>query len=308
MQILNFAIIIAAALPLSSAHYLFPHLIVGNTVTPEWAYVRRSTQGYQPNFGDRVINSAVMRCNTGSENSGPNTGVMKVKAGDQVGFQTNLNGKIEHPGPLQIYMSKAPNGDVKTYDGSGGWFKVLQLGYRVPFTPKGDNWDVWGKSKFTFAIPKDLPKGQYLVRIEHIAIHGGTKPQGPEMYFNCAQIEVEGDGTGVPGPLVNIPGVYKSRDPALMFNMYTTPAPTSAPIPGPAVWKGGNSGGNPLSTKALDPKPVPTTLITKVISTPTVTASPSVPASGGDDREDYQEFLQFLRKMLAYFESKIAQA
>ncbi|KAJ5648794.1 glycosyl hydrolase family 61-domain-containing protein [Penicillium longicatenatum] len=54
-------------------------------------------------------------------------GIHKVKAGDTIGFGLDFGATIQHPAPMQVYLSKAP-GDVKDYDGSGDWFKVYELG------------------------------------------------------------------------------------------------------------------------------------------------------------------------------------
>lgn len=71
-----------------------------------------------------------MRCNTGSQLHANQNSTYKVKAGDTIGFGLEFGATIENPGPMQIYLSKAP-GDVKDYDGSGDWFKIYELG------PKG---------------------------------------------------------------------------------------------------------------------------------------------------------------------------
>jgi hypothetical protein len=68
-------------------------------------------------------------------------------------------------------MSKAP-GDVSQYDGSGAWFKVFQLGtIPPPWNGTDSGYLVWKKNKFTFTLPAEIPAGQYLMRIEHIAVH-----------------------------------------------------------------------------------------------------------------------------------------
>jgi len=107
-----------------------------------------------------------------------------------------------------------------------------------------------------FQIPRDTPPGQYLVRVEHIAIHG-AKDGHTEFYFECAQIEVGGNGNGRPGPLVKIPGLYDSNDPALRFWIYGVPANsyTYTNIGRHAVWRGGDGGGAAPS----NPSPPPPT-------------------------------------------------
>ncbi|KAG6817014.1 hypothetical protein H0H87_000636 [Tephrocybe sp. NHM501043] len=59
-----------------------------------------------------------------------------------------------------------------------------------------------------FTIPKTLPSGQYLVRMESIALHEAASVGGAQFYIGCGQINVTGGGKGKPGPLVAIPGVY----------------------------------------------------------------------------------------------------
>ncbi|KAJ5127400.1 Glycoside hydrolase family 61 [Penicillium atrosanguineum] len=205
-----------SALPLASSHYFFPHFIANDNFTDYYEYVREDTQGYMPVKGG--YSSDDFRCNTGSQDYASKTGVYTVKAGDTIGFGTDFNAQIEHPGPLQVYMSKA-TGDVREYDGSGDWFKIYELGPER-FSSDGITWGVYGKGNFTFTLP-DVPAGQYLVRIEHIAVHGAMEWGGAELYFNCAQIEVESDSESIPGPTIKIPGVYNGYEPGIMFNMYS---------------------------------------------------------------------------------------
>lgn len=58
----------------------------------------------------------------------PATQTMTVAAGSQVGFTAVP--AIYHPGPLQFYMAKVPDGQTAaSWDGSGQvWFKISALG------------------------------------------------------------------------------------------------------------------------------------------------------------------------------------
>jgi hypothetical protein len=114
-----------ASIPGTFGHYFFPQFIHSDNVTEYYEYVREDTQGYMPWKGN--YNSDDFRCNTGSFQYAGQTDVNKVKAGDQIGFTTDFGALIEHPGPMQVYMSKAP-GNVRDYDGSGDWFKIWELG------------------------------------------------------------------------------------------------------------------------------------------------------------------------------------
>lgn len=44
--------------------------------------------------------------------------------------------------------------------------------------------------------------------MENIAIHSASTYGGAQFYISCGQVEVTGGGSGTPGPLVAIPGVY----------------------------------------------------------------------------------------------------
>ncbi|KAH9908522.1 glycosyl hydrolase family 61-domain-containing protein [Xylariomycetidae sp. FL2044] len=238
---------VAALLPsLASAHYYFPHLVVDGVSSDEYEYVRRSTQGFQPHFGFDILSSDDLRCNTGAQANAASTKVATVKAGDTIGLATNLAAKIEHPGPIQVYMSRATNDDVQSYDGSGDWFKIYELGATFPMEGSGENWLVWGKSQIDFEIPAEVPAGQYLVRIEHIALH---RPSGTEFYMNCAQVEVTNDAAGLEAAdTIQFPGGYTSSDPGFSPNFSIYSGATSYDFPGPEVFPtGGESSASSVS-------------------------------------------------------------
>ena len=88
----------------------------------------------------------------------------------------------------------------------------------------------------SFKVPVETPSGDYLVRVESIALHQATAPGGAQFYLSCAQVHITGGGTGTPGPLVSIPGVYTSGGPGLILTQSTVP--TSYSPPGPAAWAG----------------------------------------------------------------------
>ncbi|KAG8960875.1 hypothetical protein FRC03_006043 [Tulasnella sp. 419] len=198
MKFSTLSSIVFAALPLASAHYTWTSLIVGSTVTPAWQYVRTHTNMNSP-----------------------------------IGF--SLDNTLYHSGVLNVYMAKAPS-TASTFDGSGSvWFKVYQIsaiadGKSIKFPADGLN-------KVTFTVPKNLPNGEYLVRVEHIALHVAQSFGGAQFYISCGQIKVSGGGSGNPGPKVAIPGVYTGNEPGILINIYNN-FPTQYIQPGPAVWSG----------------------------------------------------------------------
>ena len=102
----NFIILATTALlpTLSVAHYHFPHLILNGKVTNPNEYVREHDNGYMPSWSDGAfLNSNDIRCNKGSENHRSQPKTARVVAGqDTVGFATNVQAEIRHPGPLQV--------------------------------------------------------------------------------------------------------------------------------------------------------------------------------------------------------------
>jgi len=216
----------------ASAHYTFPALIADGTTTGAWQYVRKTTN-YQSNGPVTDVTSNQIRCYELSPGTGVST--YEVAAGATLGFTAVTS--VSHPGTLQFYMAKVPEGKTAAnWDGSGNvWFKIFEQG---PTISGGQlSWPSSGASKVTVPIPKSLPSGEYLFRVEHIALHSAGSTGGAQFYISCAQVKVTGGGNGSPSPLVAFPGAYKASDPGILINIYY-PIPTSYTPPGPRPWKG----------------------------------------------------------------------
>lgn len=246
MRLASVALWAVTAVQTVQAHYRFSKLMVNDHLTGDWEYIRENSNGIMPTK-QFLQPSDDFRCNSGSFANAGRTKVYKVNPGDKLGFQLWYYATMQHPGPLTIHMSKAP-GDVRQYRGDGDWFKVHQMIICKP--PSGgylsdQDWCTWDQSTVSFTLPRDTPPGQYLVRIEHIALHGASDGH-TEFYYECAQIEVGGNGNGQPGPMVKIPGLYDSEDPALRFWIYGVPSYPYTNIGKHSVWTGGqsNGGGN----------------------------------------------------------------
>jgi hypothetical protein len=85
----------------------------------------------------------------------------------------------------------------------------LFLPYNSPLTPHTDT--------YQYNIPRCIPNGEYLLRIQQLAIHNpGSVPQ---FYISCAQITVTGGGSANPSPTVKIPGAFKASDPGYTANV-----------------------------------------------------------------------------------------
>lgn len=229
---------VAAFASTALAHYNFEALIVNDNVTSPYEYVRQTTNANSP-ITD--VTSPNFICNAGGLDADimSKTSTYTVQAGDSVGFTINSN--IGHPGPLHVYMSKAPDSTTaQDYKGDGDWFKVYSL-TTSSITSEGLQWATYvdgGINNFTFALPKDLAAGDYLMRAEHIALHGAQAKGGAQFYLGCAQLKVEGSGTSTPTDTVSIPGVYDGTEPGILLNIYY-PVPTNYTDPGPVTWPNG---------------------------------------------------------------------
>ncbi|RMY65082.1 hypothetical protein D0863_09364 [Hortaea werneckii] len=232
-----YAALLAAPLTVQ-AHYIFSQLVINDEmIGGDYDYIRKNSNTYMPSYTDEVVNSPDLRCNKGAS-AGDGTQTYDVKAGDKVGFKLAYNEFIEHPGPGFVYMSLAPDGDVSSYEGDGDWFKVWESGMNGPASDE-NSWGTWQDDRIEFTIPAETPDGEYLVRPEHIAIHEGHVGKA-QFYMECAQLRVSGGGSGSPGPMVKIPGLYDADSPSIDFSMWN--GATSYEMPGPAVWDGGSSG------------------------------------------------------------------
>ncbi|RYO85196.1 hypothetical protein DL766_001884 [Monosporascus sp. MC13-8B] len=235
-----------------SGHYIFQSLAAGSAKGTPYEYVRQNTNHNSPVTD---LSSPDLRCNVGGATGG-GTKTLTLNAGDA--FTFTLDQAVYHQGPVSIYMSKAP-GAAADYNGSGPWFKIKDWG---PDFSRGQAvWTMAGKSvieqsvphpvclrasrladrrpvvehtdEYTSNIPRCIPSGEYLLRIQSLAIHnpGAT----PQWYMSCGQVKVQGGGNTNPSPTASIPGAFKATDPGYTVNIYN-PDFKSYTVPGPAVF------------------------------------------------------------------------
>ncbi|KFA81313.1 hypothetical protein S40288_09280 [Stachybotrys chartarum IBT 40288] len=147
-----------------------------------------------------------------------------------------------HWGPVLDYMARCPNDDCTNVDKSMlEFFKIAELGQisrgTIPGSPgywannqlRDDNfsWDV--------TIPQQLAPGSYVMRHEIIALHPGGAEGSTQMYPQCINLVVSGNGTAQPQ---GIPAteLYSSTDPGLLHNVFVDEwSDAEYIIPGPAV-------------------------------------------------------------------------
>lgn len=229
---------LATALALAhgaAAHYRFTQVSAGGVTTSDAIRLPAT------NSPIRNIELPEATCNSNAVA----TQTIEVAAGSEITFIPDTS--LFHPGTGAIYLGQAPSGTTASaWDGKGqSWFKIAEWG--ATFNPF--KFVLQDAKSMSATIPADIPAGEYLARVEHIAFHiAGSH----ELYVSCAQIKVTGGGSANPAK-VSIPGYVSADDANLSKNMYY-PEPTEWNIVGPAVF---GSGSSPAPTTTT---PEPTTV------------------------------------------------
>ncbi|KAI0505365.1 endoglucanase II [Xylaria bambusicola] len=216
----HLAALLALTVDSVSAHYIFQQLTAGSTKFDVFQYIRKNSN-YNSPVTDLASND--LRCNVGA--SGASTETIEMQAGESFSF--TLDTAVYHQGPISIYMSKAPSA-AANYDGSGEWFKIKDFG--PTFNGGSASWPL--QQTYSYTIPKCIENGEYLLRIQSLAIHNPWPAGIPQFYISCAQVKVTG-GSGTANPThALIPGAFKESDPGYTANIYSNF--NSYTVPGPA--------------------------------------------------------------------------
>lgn len=210
----------------AQAHYTIPRVSANGVSRSDWQSVRR-TANFQSNGPVEDVTSQAMTCYE-LQSGAQGATVLDVTAGGTLTFGISPN--IYHPGPVNVYMARAPSGNVLNFDGKGNvWFKVYSDAPSI--TSNGLTWPSDGQSNISITVPRCIANGEYLVRFEHIGLHSASARNGAQLYISCAQVRVSG-GSGTANPsLMSFPGAYSPTDPGLLINIYW-PIPTSYTSPG----------------------------------------------------------------------------
>ncbi|KAH8593930.1 family 61 glycoside hydrolase [Bisporella sp. PMI_857] len=192
-------------------------------------YAENLDSGFvQPNdYGTAHIN-----CH---KNSVPGVLTTSVSAGGSIVFEWPST--WPHPyGPILTYVSSC-NGDCSKVDKTAlRWVKIDESGINYSTQKWASQVLIDQGGKWTTKVPASLKAGNYVFRHEIIALHGAGSANGAQNYPQCFNIAVTGSGsTSLPSGTAGT-SLYKSTDPGILFNPYTTI--TNYVIPGPAIWKG----------------------------------------------------------------------
>ncbi|KAK4165591.1 glycoside hydrolase [Cladorrhinum sp. PSN259] len=233
-----------AFVAVASGHTIFQKVSVNGQDQGQLKGVRAPSSDY-PLMN---VNDANFACNTGIQFK-DNT-IITIPAGARVGaWWGHVIGGAQsandadnpiarsHKGPIMVYLAKVDNAATAGTTGHR-WFKVAESGL---------NGGVWAVDNMIsnggwhyFNMPSCVAPGDYLMRVELIALHSAGSAGQAQFYMECAQIRITGSGTKTGENFVSFPGAYKADHPGIRVNIYDNsgnPNGGGRPyqIPGPAV-------------------------------------------------------------------------
>jgi cellulase len=258
---------------IDGVHYSAPPAVDGKSFTRTQTPIRQ-VLALEP-LGD--LSTPDNRCGRGAAASAEL--VAPAKAGSQISFTMrggggNDNSQWPHlAGPVLFYMAKCPGSAKDCKPDNLQWFKIQQLGLKNKTT-----WwqaDLAARRSLSATIPKGIQNGDYLFRVEILALHNAMNVGGAETTVACGQLRISGGSGGVPSGkyLTKFPS-YSPKDKGILVNIWD--GFSSYTFPGPPVYSsGGAQGGAPATTK---PSPKPTKVPVNVAPGPSKTPSSALPA------------------------------
>jgi len=272
---------LAATAALANAHAILQRISV-NGADQGLLNGLRTSNNNNP-FGD--VSSQMMICD---EDGSTSSTVINVNPGSKIGayWQHIIGGPqgsgdpdnpiaSSHKGPIQVYLAKVSNAATSSKTGLS-WFKVASEGL------SGGRWAVdtmiSGGGWWYFTLPSCLAPGDYLARVELLALHNAYSSQGVQFYIGCAQLRVGGSGSWTGSNTMSFPGAYSQSDPGILINIYGSSGspdnggkPYTAPGGAVQTCPSGNNG-TPTTTARVTTTPGG--------SQPTTTPSRTTTASG----------------------------
>ncbi|KAF8148039.1 glycosyl hydrolase family 61-domain-containing protein [Crassisporium funariophilum] len=253
------SILSLALASVANAHSIFQKVSVNGADQGQLKGVRAPDSDYPiMNVGDGNF-----ACNTGITHK-DNT-IINIPAGARVGaWWGHVIGGAQgsndpdnpiaasHKGPIIVYLAKVS--DAASTGTTGlQWFKIAEDGL--------DSSGKWGVDRMIsnggwayFNLPSCVANGNYLMRVELIALHSASTAGQAQFYMECAQINVTGGGSNSGANFVSFPGAYTANHPGITISIYDSkgvPNNGGRPysIPGPAVLScSGSGGGSPAPT------------------------------------------------------------
>ncbi|PKS08370.1 hypothetical protein jhhlp_005314 [Lomentospora prolificans] len=211
---------------LATCHTIFQKLSVNDKDYGQLVGLRAPNQDYPT----QDVNNPDMTCGKVALTS---TEVISVAPGDKIGAWWGhvLGGEQipndpDHPiarshhGPITAWLAKVDNAANAQIGPNLKFFKVAEDNFDVATNTWGvDNMIKNGGWSY-FNMPTCIAPGDYILRVELIALHSAYSSNGAQFYISCANLRVTGDGTFVPTQTQSFPGAYQQNDPAILANIW----------------------------------------------------------------------------------------
>ncbi|KAK2764259.1 hypothetical protein FQN54_008951 [Arachnomyces sp. PD_36] len=200
-----------------------------------------------------------------------------------------------HHGPVITYMANC-NGDCTNVDKSSlKFFKIEEAGLIDGSSAPGK----WASDKlisngntWEVTVPSSLAAGNYVMRHEIIGLHSAGNENGAQNYPQCINLKVTGGGSDNPEGTLGT-ALYTPTDPGIKVSIYESL--DNYQIPGPALYKAGDSGNNDPQPSPTNPEEPPTT--TEPSTPPATTTSPGTSGFSLPKNLSYNQLLAVLREV-----------
>ncbi|KAH6672711.1 endoglucanase B [Plectosphaerella plurivora] len=187
------------------------------------------------------LTSKDMAC--GKDGEIPAAYVCPVSAGATLTFEYRewpdgrQGGAIDksHRGPCSIWVKRVDDMFSDPAAG-GGWTKIWHEGYDADAGRWCTEKLMDNKGLLSFELSSGLPKGDYLVRSELLALHQAASKDDPQYYVGCVQLHIRdgpSDDSVLSRHAVRIPGHVDGSEPGNKFDIYKRPMDQNYEIPGP---------------------------------------------------------------------------
>jgi len=164
-------------------------------------------------------------------------GYVTVAAGDSIFLQWTP-WPSSHHGPIIDYLANCGSSCVTVDKTTLQFFKIDGVGLVSDSSPPGtwgDDEMIANNNGWLVKIPPTIAPGNYVLRHELIALHGGENVDGAQNYMQCFNLQITGSGTTTPSGTLG-ENLYHSADPGILVNIYTSLS--TYIIPGPTLYSG----------------------------------------------------------------------
>lgn len=124
-----------------------------------------------------------------------------------------------HKGPVTAWLAKVNNAASDSHSNLQ-WFKIAEDAFDTGSRKWGVDRLLESGGWAYFNLPSCIAPGQYLLRVEVIALHNAYSSGGAQFYTSCAQIQVTGGGNFSPSTTQSFPGAYSQNDGSIVINIY----------------------------------------------------------------------------------------